>query len=217
MEKKMSKLTDTQLVLLCTAAQRGDGAAAAPDRWNKAAKAKVAASLIARKLMRIVRAKPGMPVWSDNSDGKRSSLIITRAGRDATGVVDESAEVPTRTLEKVVATRATAEPDVCGYTLASAQKPGDDGIPSAQNAPTPDQPRAGTKSAQLVELLSKPDGTTLHALVRTFGWLPHTTRAALTGLRKRGFAITRTTRADKPSIYAIVTPVIVKAAMRQRA
>ena len=212
----MSKLTDTQLVLLSAAAQREDGAAVAPERLNKAAKSKVAASLIARKLMRIIRAKPGMPVWGEDSDGKQSSLIITRAGRDAIGVVDESAEVPTLVPERVVAKRATAELDTCGYALASPKKPQADCIPSAQNAPTPDQPRSGTKSAQLVDLLSKPDGATLDALVKTFGWLPHTTRAALTGLRKRGFDITRTTRADKLSIYAIVTPVV-KSAMRKHA
>src|SRR3954452_22077266 len=62
-EKMMAKLTDTQLIVLSKAAQCDDGAASVPDRMNKAAAAKVAASLVARKLMREVRAKPGMPVW----------------------------------------------------------------------------------------------------------------------------------------------------------
>ena len=35
-------------------------------------------------------------------------------------------------------------------------------------------------------------GATLDALVNATGWLPHTTRAVLTGLRKRGFEIDRT-------------------------
>lgn len=48
----MAKLTDTQLIVLSKAAQRGDGAADLPDRMNKAAAARVGASLVVRKLMR---------------------------------------------------------------------------------------------------------------------------------------------------------------------
>jgi hypothetical protein len=42
--------------------------------------------------MREIRAKPGMPVWRMDDDGRRISLIITRAGRDAIGVEDEAGE-----------------------------------------------------------------------------------------------------------------------------
>jgi len=38
-------------------------------------------------------------------------------------------------------------------------------------------------------LLQRDCGATLDELVASTGWLPHTTRAALTGLRKRGFTI----------------------------
>ncbi len=34
------------------------------------------------------------------------------------------------------------------------------------------------------------------------GWLPHTTRAALTGLRKRGYAVNREV-ADGGSVYRV--------------
>jgi uncharacterized protein DUF3489 len=53
------------------------------------------------------------------------------------------------------------------------------------------KPRPGSKQALVVEMMSKQQGTTLDALVKATGWLPHTTRAALTGLRKRGFAVDR--------------------------
>ena len=81
----MAKLTDTQLIVLSKAAQREDGAAEVPDRMNKAAAPKVGASLVARKLMREIRARPGMPVWRTDDEGRRISLVITRAGRDAIG------------------------------------------------------------------------------------------------------------------------------------
>jgi len=38
-------------------------------------------------------------------------------------------------------------------------------------------------------MLSRKSGATLEALVDATGWLPHTTRAALTGLRKRGYTV----------------------------
>jgi Protein of unknown function (DUF3489) len=60
-------------------------------------------------------------------------------------------------------------------------------------------------------MLTKDKGATLAALVKATGWLPHTTRAAMTGLRKRGFAIERTRREKLGSLYRIVgdqkTPV----------
>jgi hypothetical protein len=90
-EKNMAKLTDTQLIVLSKAARREDGAAGVPDRMNKTAAAKVGASLVVRRLMREIRAKPGMPVWRMDDDGPRVSLIITRAGRDAIGVEDDAA------------------------------------------------------------------------------------------------------------------------------
>ena len=48
-------------------------------------------------------------------------------------------------------------------------------------------PRGGTKLAEVVELLQRDRGATIDELIDATGWLPHTTRAALTGLRKRGF------------------------------
>ena len=66
-------------------------------------------------------------------------------------------------------------------------------------------PRAGTKQALVIEMLRAKGGATLDALVEATGWLPHTTRAALTGLRKRGFSIERTREEGADSIYRIVS------------
>ena len=46
-------------------------------------------------------------------------------------------------------------------------------------------------------MLQRGDGATLTELVAATGWLSHTTRAALTGLRKRGYSIV-IDRTDKP-------------------
>jgi len=50
-------------------------------------------------------------------------------------------------------------------------------------------PRNGTKTANIIQLLERPGGATLEELIAVTGWLPHTTRAALTGLRKRGYTV----------------------------
>jgi hypothetical protein len=84
----MPKLSDTQLIVLSKAAGREDGLAIVPEGLNKAAVAKVAASLVSRKLMREVRSKPGMPVWRDDEEGRGTSLVITRGGREAIGIED---------------------------------------------------------------------------------------------------------------------------------
>lgn len=50
-------------------------------------------------------------------------------------------------------------------------------------------PRPGSKLGIVLGLLEAPEGASLARLVEVTGWLPHTTRAALTGLRKRGYAV----------------------------
>lgn len=48
-----------------------------------------------------------------------------------------------------------------------------------------------TGSSIVLDLLSRIEGATLDQMVAATGWLPHTTRAALTGLKKKGHAIER--------------------------
>lgn len=46
-----------------------------------------------------------------------------------------------------------------------------------------------TKVTKLLELLQTGTGASLEDMVEATGWLPHTTRAAMTGLRKKGHVI----------------------------
>jgi Protein of unknown function (DUF3489) len=50
-------------------------------------------------------------------------------------------------------------------------------------------PRAGSKLDQVIALLSSDAGAKLDELTSATGWLPHTARAALTGLRHRGYDV----------------------------
>ena len=57
-------------------------------------------------------------------------------------------------------------------------------------------PGAHTKTALVVEMLRRDSGATLDELTGATSWLPHTTRAALTGLRKKGHAIDKRKRGE---------------------
>ena len=66
-------------------------------------------------------------------------------------------------------------------------------------------PREGSKLAAVVSLLRREGGATIDQLADAMGWLPHTTRASLTGLRKRGFGIDRRKAKDeRAGAYFIV-------------
>lgn len=55
---------------------------------------------------------------------------------------------------------------------------------------TSPQKPADTKIGTVIKLLKRKQGASIYELVKATGWQPHSTRAALTGLRKTGLAIT---------------------------
>ena len=59
--------------------------------------------------------------------------------------------------------------------------------------PAPARPN---KTSLILDLLRREEGATLAEMVEATGWLPHTTRAALTGLRKKGHVLDKTKRDD---------------------
>ena len=51
-------------------------------------------------------------------------------------------------------------------------------------------PKKSTKTELILGMLCRAEGATLDQMVEATGWLPHTTRAALTGLKKKGHVVT---------------------------
>lgn len=70
------------------------------------------------------------------------------------------------------------------------------------NTKTAEAEKPVSKTALVITLLQREGGATLGDLVAATGWLPHTTRAALTGLRKKGHDIGKV-KADGVTIYSI--------------
>ena len=52
------------------------------------------------------------------------------------------------------------------------------------------QSKPQTKKAQLIQMLSRKSGADVATISEKLGWLPHTTRAELSRLRKSGFELT---------------------------
>lgn len=63
------------------------------------------------------------------------------------------------------------------------------------------EPRVN-KSDLVIRLLQRNGGATLDEIVGATGWLPHTTRAALTGLKEKGHQLT-SEKADGVRRYRI--------------
>ena len=79
-------------------------------------------------------------------------------------------------------------------------------VPPAAPMATPARPPVKlTKRDQLAALLVRDEGATLDQMIAATGWLPHTTRAALTGLRKAGYAID-SDKVDGVRTYRAVAP-----------
>jgi hypothetical protein len=181
------KLSDTQLVMLSAAAQRDDHCLTLPEKLKGAAACKVVTKLIAAGLVEEVKAKAGMPVWRrDEQDGQSYALALTAAGAKAIAVNPEEDASPVGDEE-----RSPPEGDQpLTFAESDGTAAGASTAETAQAFPTPRTPRAGTKLAKTIEMLRATEGATVAELSQAMGWLPHTTYAVLTGLRKRGYALT---------------------------
>lgn len=192
------KLTDTQLVLLGAAAQRKDLCLVAPPTLKGATAQKVASKLISLGFIKEVKAKASDPIWR-RDEGASYALKLTAAGAKAIAV-DESAEPEdageeSDALAKHDQAAILSKLDAKDARPAEAMEPGPAG---------PSAPRGGSKLARVIALLECDHGATIEELIAATGWLAHTTRAALTGLRKRGYAVAIDRSDDKRgSFYRI--------------
>jgi hypothetical protein len=189
------KLTDTQLVMLSAAAQREDHCIEVPPSLKGAAAHKIATKLVDEGLVKEMKAKPGAPIWRRDDENRQAfALKLTAAGLKAISVEDAEAAAPAVEISPP----ATAEvlTNIANHEAAAG---------NVAVSTVIAMPRDGSKLAAVVDLLRREDGATVEELANTMGWLPHTTRAVLTGLRKRGFGIDRRKAKDQRArAYVIV-------------
>lgn len=60
-----------------------------------------------------------------------------------------------------------------------------------------------TKSAKVIAMLERGKGSSIDEICKATNWRPHSVRAFLTGLRKKGFVLTREQRGDECVVYRV--------------
>ena len=190
----MPKLTDTQSIILSRAARRPTNLAMPLPEGLAGAAAKMAVTkMLERGWLEEVDAnlRRGDPLWRETGDGHGTTLIATEAGLAAIGI------------EPIVAATMTnlrkAKPEP-----ASAPEEPPETSPDA-DTPKPVSIRAGTKQAQIIALLQRPEGASIAEIVEATGWLPHSARGLISGglKKKLGFDFTTTSDEQRGRIYHI--------------
>ncbi len=176
----MTKLTETQTIVLTTGALRPDNIALPLPKGLAGAAAKMAVNrMIERGLLQEVDAnlRRGEPLWRETGDGHGTTLVVTDAGLLAIGITPVVVKTMTNIHEHA------AEPA----------------------APKPPTQRAGTKQALLISLLQAPEGTTMEAMMAATSWKPHTLRGTMSGplSKKLGLIVTSAKEGDGARVYRI--------------
>ena len=166
-------LSDTHLVLLSAAAQRDDKLLVRPDKLGQKAADKLAARLGAAGLVEIVAVAAEQPHWTRDEADQRSGLRIVEAGLGALGIE----------------LNAVQAENLCSPTELTPNV-----VPDAK-------PKQGSKRALVLALLQRDEGASIAAIMDATGWLAHSTRAALTGLRKSGHQLVRDKNARNQTVY----------------
>lgn len=192
----MSKLTDTQLIILSTAAQRGPGSALPLPNSVKlrgSAINHVMKSLLKKGLLDEQPAAHDAAAWRESNDGQRLTLVITDAGRQAIGIETDQAPKKQPAAAKASASKRRTQVKRRAADSTSKRK-----HPRSAT-------RAGTKQSVLIKLLSRQSGATITETVKATGWQPHSVRGVISGtLKKRlGLAVTSEKIEGRGRVYRV--------------
>jgi hypothetical protein len=162
----MTKLSDTQLIILSRACQREDrNVLPLPETLKGGAVQKVVQSLLNKELITEAPAQAGQPTWREDEAGNKLTLLATAAAFNAVGI------------------ELLSETSGSGDT--TTEQPSETTAP-----PQPRRTRENTKQAQLIGMLEK--GATVEEIVTATGWQKHTVRGAFAGALKKKLGLTIT-------------------------
>lgn len=192
----MTKLSDTQAVILSAAAQRDDrNVLPLPGSLRGGAATKVVGAMLSRGLIaeratdNPTKADAALNrIWRNDEDGRAILLHITDAGLAAIGIEPEDAR--------------TAPAGALG---APTEEPAPDTAAGIEAAPKARKLREGTKQAALIAMLRAPDGATIEEIATALEWAGHTVRGAMAGALKKKLGLTVTSEkvADRGRTYRI--------------
>jgi hypothetical protein len=167
----MTTPSDTQSLILFRAATRpGNLALPLPEGLVGAAARMVVGKMIARGWLELEEVEAassrGEPLWRESGDGFATTLIATEAGLEAIGI------------EPLVASAVTS-------ARTANPKPATTQTPDATDTAKPVAIRAGTRQAQIIAMLQRPEGATVAEMVAATSWQSHTVRGCISGALKK--------------------------------
>ena len=185
----MTTPSDTQSLILSRAATRpGNLALPLPEGLVGAAAKMVVGKMIARGWLKEAEAnlRRGEPMWRETGDGHGTTLIATEAGLEVIGI------------EPVVASAVTS-------ARKARPKQAAEPAPDDTDTAKPVAIRAGTKQAQIIAMLQRPEGATVAEIVAATSWQAHTARGAISGALKKklGLPITAEKVEGRGMVYRI--------------
>jgi hypothetical protein len=173
----IAKLSDTQLVILSTAAQRGDGSLLPlPETLTVkgAALSKVVETLSKRKLVEEKHAVSGAPEWRRDEERGPVGLFVTKSGLLALGISEPEETKPSQATANMPRQRKTAAAKSRSKARkASAAKPKGRAVPSQ------------SKQDLVIQMLRWQSGVTIEDIMAKTGWQPHSVRGFFSGLVKK--------------------------------
>lgn len=199
----MSRLTDTQLIILSTAGRRDDGMVLPLPKSLKlqgGAVSHVLKSLLKKSLLDEQPAGSNAAAWRESKDGQRLTLVISDAGRQAIGVAaDEQSEPPPASFTPRGSKRSA------GHRKASESKGTTAPKSTAKRTASPPALRPGTKLALLLDLLRRKEGVTIAEVMKATGWQQHSVRGAISGALKKklGLAVASDKVEGRGRVYRI--------------
>jgi len=198
----MSTLTDTQLIVLSTAAQREDNAALPLPKSVKlqgGAANHVLKSLLKKGLLAEQPAGHQATAWREAKNGQRLMLVITDAGRGAIGVPAGEQSEPTMSIASRGSKRSAGRRSKAGGPKGTSS-PKSKAKKASAAARRPD-----SKQDLLVDLLRRKEGATITEAVKATGWQPHSVRGAISGTLKKklGLAVTSDKVEGRGRVYRV--------------
>ena len=176
----MTKLTETQTIILTAGAQRPDNIALPLPKGLAGAAAKMAVTkMLDRGWLQEVDAnlRRGEPLWREIGDRHGTTLVVTDAGLLAIGI------------EPLVAKTEVTIREHAAKSVASK----------------PPTQREGTKQAHIIAMLQRPEGATIAEIVVASSWQAHTARGMISGALKKklGLIITIVKEDGRGGVYRI--------------